>query len=458
MVRLFHVYYPVRTLVLLTCEAILVYACFTLAAVLRLGADSYLALNYENGWAKILTVTICCILCSYYFDLYSPQRFNSRSETYFRLLLVVGVMSFILAALLYTLPQFAIANDVFLLGLGMLTVTLVLWRACYQWLMKQPILRERVYIIGDGVQAQHVVEAIRRRSDLGMELIGWAGGVAQGSSTHDAIADQVRALGTRLPVDRVILGLSDRRGAMPVRELLNLRLTGVKIDDASSVLEKIQGKIELDGLHPSAMIFAEGFKLNASFLFLRRLLSLAIALVGLLICLPVIPLVALLIKLTSPGSVFFRQERVGRKGEIFNVYKFRTMCENAEASTGAVWAGKHDPRVTPLGRFLRKTRLDEIPQLWNVLTGDMAFVGPRPERPEFVQWLTEKIPYYNLRHIIRPGLTGWAQVRYNYGASLEETKQKLEYDLYYIKHMSLTLDLFIVFETVKTVVLRRGAQ
>ena len=458
MVRLFHVYYPVRTLVLLTCEAVLVYACFTLATVLRLGADSYLTLNYENGWIKILTVTICCILCSYYFDLYAPQRFGSRTEIYFRLLLVVGVMSFILAALIYAVPAFAIPNDVFLIGLAMLTLTLVIWRACYQWLMKQPVLRERVYVIGDGVQAQHVVNAIRSRSDLGMELVGWAGGVACGSNTHEAVSDQIRVLGNRVPVDRVILGLSDRRGAMPVRELLDLRLNGIKIEDASSLLEKTEGKIELDGLHPSALLFAEGFKLNASFMFVRRVISFLVALTALLICLPVIPIVALLVKLTSPGPVFFRQERVGRKGEIFSVNKFRTMRQDAEAGTGAVWAGKNDPRVTTIGRFLRKTRLDEIPQLWNVLKGDMGFVGPRPERPEFVQWLTEKIPYYNLRHIIRPGLTGWAQVRYQYGASLAETKVKLEYDLYYIKHMSLALDMFIMFETVKTVVLRRGSQ
>jgi len=176
-----------------------------------------------------------------------------------------------------------------------------------------------------------------------------------------------------------------------------------------------------------------------------------------MICLPVIPFIALAVRLSSPGPILFRQTRVGRRGRPFTIFKFRTMAQNAEAK-GAVWAAKNDPRVTSLGRFMRKTRLDEIPQLWNVLHGDMAFVGPRPERPEFVQWLTNEIPYYELRHIIRPGITGWAQVRYQYGASLEETKQKLEYDLYYVKHLSLGLDLLIMFETIKTVVLRRGAQ
>jgi sugar transferase (PEP-CTERM system associated) len=458
MVRLFHVYYPVRTLVLLTCEAIVVYVCFTLATVLRLGADSYLALNYENGWLKILAVTVCCILCSYYFDLYAPQRVGSRTETYFRLLLVVGVMSFLLAALIYTVPEFAIAKDVFLFGLVMLAIGLLVWRAGYQWLMKQPILRERVFVIGEGNRADHLVDAIRTRTDLGMELIGWAGAIANGSVTRETLAEQVRSLGSRVPVDRVILAMSDRRGTMPARELLDLRLAGVQVEEASSLLEKINGKIELEGLHPSALIFAEGFRVNPAFLLARRIVSFVIATACLAICLPLIPIIALLVKFTSPGPILFRQERVGRKGETFTIYKFRTMRQDAEAQTGAVWAEKDDPRITPIGRFLRKTRLDEIPQLWTVLRGDMGFVGPRPERPEFVQWLTEGIPYYNLRHIIRPGLTGWAQVRYQYGSSVEETKQKLGYDLYYIKHMSLALDLFIMFETIKTVILRRGAQ
>jgi lipopolysaccharide/colanic/teichoic acid biosynthesis glycosyltransferase len=175
------------------------------------------------------------------------------------------------------------------------------------------------------------------------------------------------------------------------------------------------------------------------------------------ICLPFLPFIILAVRLSSPGPIFFSQTRVGLRGRHFTVLKFRTMRQDAETQ-GAVWAIKNDTRVTPLGRFMRTTRLDEIPQLWNVLRGDMAFVGPRPERPEFVQWLTSEIPYYELRHIIRPGITGWAQVRYQYGASLEETKRKLEYDLYYIKHLSVGLDLLIIFETVKTIILRRGAQ
>jgi sugar transferase (PEP-CTERM system associated) len=251
--------------------------------------------------------------------------------------------------------------------------------------------------------------------------------------------------------------MEDRRGSMPVRELLSLRLRGVRVEDAASVMEKLGGRLPLDWLNPSSLIFSDGFSARPSLQMERRLLSILVASVGLMICLPIVPFIMLAVRLSSPGPIFFCQTRVGRRGRPFILRKFRTMRQDAEAG-GAVWATTNDPRVTPLGKFMRKTRLDEIPQLWNVLRGEMSFVGPRPERPEFVEWLTNEIPYYELRHMIRPGITGWAQVRYKYGASLEETRRKLEYDLYYVKHLSLGLDLLILFETIKTIVMQRGAQ
>jgi sugar transferase (PEP-CTERM system associated) len=458
MVRLFHVYYPVRRLLLLGCEATIICSAFLLAVLLRFGSDADLLLNYENGFAKILAVTGFAVLISYYFDLYGPQRLGSSGETYFRLLMVLGLVSMFIAAVSIFYPPFVIGNDVFLIGVVILTFALILWRAGYNWIIQLPFLRERIYVIGWGQRANTLVHAIRTRTDLGMHVVGWAGATANGSLDRETLAQQLRSIGGRSHIDRIIMAVSDRRGTMPVRELLALRLAGVKIEEAGTLLEKVQGKIEVDDLHPSSLIFAEGFRRNAAFLLIRRILSFSVAALALVICLPLIPVIALAVRFSSPGPVFFRQERVGHKGEVFTVYKFRTMRQDAEALTGAVWAGKHDPRITRVGGFLRKTRLDEIPQLWNVLRGDMGFVGPRPERPEFVQWLSEKIPYYELRHIIRPGVTGWAQVRYQYGASLEETREKLQYDLYYIKHMSLALDLLIMFETIKIILLRRGAQ
>jgi exopolysaccharide biosynthesis polyprenyl glycosylphosphotransferase len=244
---------------------------------------------------------------------------------------------------------------------------------------------------------------------------------------------------------------------LPLRELLKLRFDGVVIEEAGTLLERLTGKLHLDGLRPSSFIYSEGFRVKPSQQIARRIVSTLTATAGLLLFLPFFPFVLLLVRLSSPGPVFFRQTRVGLAGRNFSVYKFRTMRTDAEAA-GAKWATKNDPRVTKIGMFMRKTRLDEVPQLWNVLRGDMGFVGPRPERPEFVPWLSEQIPYFDLRHMIRPGLTGWAQVRYGYGSTLAETREKLEFDLYYIKHMSLGLDLLIMFETVKTIIRRQGAQ
>jgi sugar transferase (PEP-CTERM system associated) len=275
---------------------------------------------------------------------------------------------------------------------------------------------------------------------------------------HEYFAADLRSFcQEKPPIDRVIVAMEDRRGSMPVRELLDLRLRGVVIEDASFLMERLLGKLPLDGLNPSALIFTHGFNVKASQQIARRLVSIVVSFTGLLLCLPIIPFIILAVRLSSPGPILFRQTRVGLRGRPFSVIKFRTMRQDAEKN-GAVWATKNDARVTSLGRFMRKTRLDEIPQLWNVLRGEMGFVGPRPERPEFVQWLNTEIPFYELRHIIRPGITGWAQVRFRYGASLEETKQKLEYDLYYVKHLSIGLDMLIMFETIKTIILRRGAQ
>src|SRR5208337_3552566 len=258
-------------------------------------------------------------------------------------------------------------------------------------------------------------------------------------------------------IDRVLVAMEDRRESMPVRELLDLRICGVVIENSSTLVERLSGKLPLDGLNPSNLIFTEGFRMSTTHQLFRRLLSFAVSFIGLVICLPLIPFIILAVRLSSPGPILFTQTRVGQRGRLFTAYKFRTMRQDAEAQ-GAVWATKDDPRVTPIGRIMRSTRIDEIPQLWNVLRGEMGFVGPRPERPEFVQWLAREIPFYELRHMVRPGFRVWAQVRYQYGAKLEQTKRKLEYDLYYVKHMSVGLDLLIMFETMKTIVLGRGAQ
>jgi sugar transferase (PEP-CTERM system associated) len=291
-----------------------------------------------------------------------------------------------------------------------------------------------------------------------MDLVGFSGSCDNGGSTNEALAKLLRDLENHRTVDRVIVALSDRRSIMPVNELLHMRLQGVQIDDGTSLIEKVTGKIEVDELHPSWMIFGDGFRLTRRHWISRRILSTLLALTLSLLTLPLIPFIALIIRCTSAGPLLYRQKRVGLRDRVFECLKFRTMRADAEADSGATWASDDDPRITRAGRVLRRLRLDEIPQLWNVLRGDMAFVGPRPERPEFVMNLNEQIPYYNIRHVVRPGITGWAQINYGYGSSVEEAKEKLRFDLYYVRNVSVMLDILIVFYTIRTVLKGRGVR
>jgi sugar transferase (PEP-CTERM system associated) len=241
-----------------------------------------------------------------------------------------------------------------------------------------------------------------------------------------------------------------------MEQLLEMKLSGVTFDHLASVYEEYTGKIAVENLRPSWFIFSPGFRKTRALLVIKRALDIVVALVGLAVSFPLLVLLAIAVKASSPGPAFYRQARVGQSGRVFSVCKLRSMRQDAEAGTGPVWARHNDNRVTPLGRFMRRTRLDELPQLWNVLCGNMSFVGPRPERPEFVRSLTQQIPFYGQRHVVKPGLTGWAQVRYTYGASVEDAIEKLQYDLYYVKHMSVWFDLIIILETVKTVVSQAG--
>jgi sugar transferase (PEP-CTERM system associated) len=456
-IRLFNVYYPIRQLILLGGEALLVWTSFLIAAVLRHPEDYYVMLNYEGGYYKVLAATVAVLVFSHLFDLYEPARWSARGELYFRLLLVPGILALLLGALAYVFPRLLVGNNAAVLGLLLVTITLFAWRMAYAWLSQQPYLRENVYVLGTGERAQRLVNGLRTRTELGIHVAGWSGNV-EGAVTRDAIASHLMELARDHRVHRVIVAMSDRRGTLPVMEILQLRLNGIKIEEATSWLEKISGRIEVDNLYPSWLIFAEGFRFSAGFMLFRRVLAVCAAGLLLLIVLPILPLVALAIKLDSRGPVLYRQKRVGLGGKVFYCYKFRTMRQDAEADTGATWALDDDPRITKVGKFLRTTRLDELPQLWCVLKGDMSFVGPRPERPEFVDMLAQEIPFYRVRNTVRPGITGWAQIKYKYGNTIADSKEKLQFDLYYIKNMSPGLDLMIMFQTIKIVLLGRGAQ
>ena len=457
MIRLFHVYYPIRTLILLLGEALIVWTSFLVAAWVVLRDDSYLVLNYEGGWYKLFIFTGVVLLCSHWFDLYDTARLNTRGELYFRLLMVPGVLAFVTAAISYFRPNYLLSGSSMALGLFIVALALSGWRLGYGWLVQLPILVERVYVLGTGERAQRLVQGLRQNPESGVEIASWTGKL-EGEVTRDSVAAHLMKVVETQKVHRVIVAVADRRGTIPMEELLELRMQGVKVEEATSRLEKISGKIDVENLNPSWLVFSEGFRRSPMFLFVRRVLSIFISLIGLLLTLPLLPFIMLAIRLDSKGPVFYTQTRVGKGGKLFKVVKFRTMRQDAESGTGAQWAANNDPRVTRVGKFLRTSRLDEIPQLWCVLKGDMAFVGPRPERPEFIEELSKKIPYYGVRHMVRPGVTGWAQVKYKYGSTIEDAREKLQYDLFYIKNASIGLDLLIMFQTVKIVLLGRGAQ
>lgn len=457
MIRLFNVYYPSRTLVLLMGEALVVSASFLLAVVLTYQADSYLVLNFQYGYIKIFTVTAVALLCSHWCDLYDPPRLGRSSEVYFRLLLVVSLLSFILAGVGYAFPGFILGKEAFLLGLIILTLALLGWRTVYSWISQHPALREHVYVLGTGEMAERLISGLNGRSDLGVEVVGYS---AEGDGMPDSevLGAELREAARRHRIDRVILAVEDRRGTIPMEELLRLRLSGTKVESSTSWLEKISGRIELDGLRPGWLIFSDGFRTAPRFAMLARMTAMAVSATALLLLSPLMAAIAIAISLNSKGPILFRQARVGKNGKQFQLYKFRSMYDGGDRDQQYKPAQEQDDRITRVGRWLRRTRLDEIPQLYNIFRGDMCFVGPRPFVVDQEEELAAQIPYYTQRWLVTPGVTGWAQINREYCATLEDNIEKLGYDLFYIKNRSVGLDLFIMFQTVKILILGRGAR
>jgi len=455
-----------RSIVLAACETLLMMAAVAAAAVLRLGYDgAFEILLYENGAAKILIVVAIAQISLYYVDLYDFRVVADRRELFTRLSQALASTSFALAVLYYWLPGLMVGRGVFFIAAVLLMTVIVGWRLMFEWLSGRVGPRERLLLVGTSPAAVELArELFERRHQLGVEIVGFidpdpakVGKPLLNPGIVGTIED-IPAVVRSSDVDRVVVSLADARGTLPVDKLLQMKLEGVTFDHLASVYEEYTGKIAVENLRPSWLIFSDGFRKSRFLSAAKRMMDVVCASLGLVLAAPLMLVAAIAIRITSPGPVLYHQSRVGKNGHVFTVHKFRSMRVDAEATTGPVWASKTgDPRVTSIGLFLRRSRLDEVPQLWNVLKGDMSFVGPRPERPEFVAELTEQIRFYGQRHVVRPGITGWAQVCYTYGATTEDALQKLQYDLYYIKNLSIALDLFIIFETVKTVLLRKGA-
>jgi sugar transferase (PEP-CTERM system associated) len=455
-----------RGITLAACETVLILGAVASAAVVRLGATDALALlAYEGGLLKTMLVVAVLQVSMHYADLYDVRIIADRRELFTRLIQATAASSFILAAIYFWFPSTMIGRGVFLVAAAFVMVAAVAWRVAFEWLSGRVGPRERLLLVGTSPAAVDLArELYARRAELGVEIVGFidpdptkVGQPLMNPGIVGTIDDIPHIVDSR-NVDRVVVSLADARGTLPVDRLLDMKLAGVSFDHLASVYEEYTGKIAVENLRPSWLIFSDGFRKTRWLSAMKRVLDIACALVGLILAAPLMAIVAVAVRMTSPGPALYHQQRVGLNGRIFTVHKFRSMRMDAESTTGPVWASKAgDTRVTPIGGILRRARLDEVPQLWNVLKGDMSFVGPRPERPEFVSQLSEQIRFYGQRHVVRPGLTGWAQVSYTYGASTEDALQKLQYDLYYIKNLSIALDLFIILETIKTVVLRRGA-
>jgi sugar transferase (PEP-CTERM system associated) len=464
MIRLLNAYFPRRTFFLGISETFLVALAFIGAAIARLGAtDASVMLSYEQGFLKVIVVSAAFVVCMYYFDLYDSAILSNRREVLSRLVQVLGTACLVLAVLYYVYPPLELGRGIFLLGTAFVAVVLFLWRRLFLVINSVSRFADRVLILGDGLLAEPLSKEIAQRPELALCVIGHIPerandfGEAWGLDDADRVADLPRYVRSHR-VDRIIVAMSDRKAKLPVEQLLAVKSRGVLIQDATEVYEAITGKVPLESIRLGWLLFSPSFSDFRFVLIYNRLASVLVSVIGLLLSLPLIPFIALAIKLSSRGPILYRQKRVGREGTVFNCYKFRTMRADAEADTGATWAADDDPRITRVGSFLRTSRLDEIPQLWNVLVGEMSVVGPRPERPEFVEWLSREIPHYNVRHIIRPGITGWAQVRYRYGSSIEDAKEKLRYDLFYVKNISPGFDLLILFYTIKIILLGRGAK
>ena len=451
-----------RSVSLVVFEGAVITAAVVAAAYVRLPGGLWMQAVAHGLFWKALLVGVTTQLCLYYAELYDLRVVADRRELLARLVQALGAASVILGTAYFWAPQLIIGRGVFAIAAIAIVVGVTGWRLVFEWTARRIGPRERILLVGTNASVVTLARELYTRKELGVEIVGFIdpdpakiGMPVLNPGVIGALDDVPRIIGER-KVDRVVVGLANARGQLPMDKLLELKLAGVAFDHLATVYEQYTGKIAVENLRPSWLIFNEGFKKTRLQSAVKRASDVLLATVGLSVGAPLLVFTAALVKLTSPGPVLYRQQRVGQHGREFTIFKFRSMRQDAEAKSGAVWARKNDARVTPVGKFIRKSRLDELPQLWNILRGDMSFVGPRPERPEFVRQLTQQIPYYGQRHVIKPGLTGWAQVKYPYGSTVEDALEKLQYELFYIKHMSVGLDLFIVLKTIKTVLLRKG--
>jgi sugar transferase (PEP-CTERM system associated) len=454
-----------RFVLMLLSDAVLAVAALFAASVLRLGGLYLPTEWHDDGGFKVCSIfVVVALFSSYLMEVYSLPTDCRKREILVNCLQAGGAAFFLLSVVYYLDPSVMLGRGILFIALALFILFQFIWHALPISGADRTPFAQRVLILGTGDLACQLGGLLSSHGSF--ELAGYlecdeGGPLATVHEPHVFRSLVVQKDGDLLQTARkqkatmIVVALAERRGVLPLQEMMRSKLAGIEVVDAPTFYEIVQGKLMLEQMTPSWIIFSSGFHRNALITVYKRFIDLVLSLVGIVLSAPFLPLVALAIKLESPGPLFFKQVRVGSGEKTFTLYKFRSMCQDAERN-GAVWAVKNDSRVTRVGRFLRNSRIDELPQLYNVLRGDMSFIGPRPERPEFVEKLKQDIYYYSKRHTIKPGLTGWAQVRYPYGATVDDAVEKLRYDLYYIKNLSFFLDTQIIFETVKVVLFGRG--
>ena len=414
-----------------------------------------------TGGFSLLFFVLLTTFSSYFCEIYRWENAFGRLDRIARTGVAISLAFFMFASLSFVMPMAMIGRGLLVLSLLIFGVLQFSIHQMLMSMMGTTALSTRVLVVGCGALAEKVERLLQDQKGQQV-LVGFVQPESEECTVNEdkvlGYVDDLEKLVSTTCTNRVVVALTERRGSLPLRELLHCKLNGTEIIDIQTFYEQMTRKLLIENFQPSSFIYANGFRITVIGRFMKRVLDIFLSLVGIVLSFPAWLVVAYLVRSDSPGPVFFRQVRVGEWGRHFTLYKFRTMREDAEKETGAVWATENDPRITKVGAFLRKSRLDELPQLLNVLMGDMSFVGPRPERPEFVEKLSLSIPYYFARHTVKPGVTGWAQVLYPYGASEEDAFEKLRYDLYYLKNYSMTMDVLIILETIKVVLLGRGGR
>lgn len=464
MIRLFRHYVPLPLLLLALVEMLVFFGSIPFGKFVRSGIEGWafdpIGLELKASLFAIVMVSVMTAM-----GLYERHFWDGKADMMLRVAVGFLLGLFTITLIYYFLPDLYMGRGEFGIAFAASFVCVVVARYAFFRLSDHEALKRRVLVLGTGYKAHQVEQLASGSHGRGFALIGFV----RMNEADDIIVDAARVLpaGTLLRryteherIDEIVVAMDDRRRGFPVDDILDCKINGVTVSDLATFFERESGKIRLDALHPSSMIFSDGFHQAALKSFSKRCFDIIASLLLLGLTWPVMLATAIAIWWESNrnGPIFYKQARVGRNDRVFDVLKFRSMRTDAEQNGIAQWAQKNDSRITRVGAFIRKTRIDELPQLFNVLRGEMSFVGPRPERPVFVAMLAEKIPFYAIRHSVKPGLTGWAQVRYSYGASVEDSVRKLEYDLYYVKNHTVFLDLLILLETVRVVLLGEGAR